>query len=317
MFATFSGTTAKRAIAAAVLFALAACGEPDMELPDFDALWDYSQPAETRQKFEEILPRTVDAQAYRLELQTQIARTYSLEGNFDEAHKLLDQIELATVNIPVVRIRYELERGRTYNSAGDKQKAKELFLSAFHRAEQASEDFHAVDAAHMVAAAEVNFDDQVAWNAKAIELAEGSEDPRARGWIGSLSNNLGWNHFDVGRYQEALDLFKKSQGYFLQAERASNERIARWSIARVTRALGFLDDALTIQLALKSEFAALDQVDPYVFEELGEIYLAQGDAVKAQPYFAKAYAGLSQDAWLPQNEPDRLARLKRLSEQSD
>jgi len=286
-----------------------------MELPEIDTLWDYSAPAETRVKFEELLPRTIKNQAYRLELQTQIARTYSLEGKFDEAHHLLDQIELATVNLPVVRIRYELERGRTYNSAGDQEKAKEHFLSAFRHAEQEGEDFYAVDAAHMVAIAEMLFDDKVAWNLKAIEIAEASQDERARGWIGSLTNNLGWDHFDVERYQEALDLFKKSQEYFAGTERASKERIARWSIARVTRALGFLDDALAIQLALESQFDAAGEVDPYVFEELGEIYLAQGDAIKARPYFAKAYAELSKDNWLQRNEPDRLSRLKELSEE--
>jgi len=33
---------------------------------------------------------------------------------------------------------------------------------------------------------------------------------------------------------------------------------------------------------------------------------------EARPYFSKAYEILAQDAWLPEQEPDRLARLKEL-----
>jgi tetratricopeptide (TPR) repeat protein len=304
-----------RLVILAGVLSLVACGEREVELEKFDDLWDYAKPAETREKFERLLPQAKDDHAYQLELQTQIARTYSLEAKFNEAHEVLDQIELATVNLPRVRIRYELERGRTYNSAGDKQKAKELFVSAFQRAEQEGEDFFAVDAAHMVAIAEPGFDERVAWNARAIELAENSDDPRARSWIGSLANNLGWDHFDAGHHEQALDLFEKSQLYFAGAGRASNERIARWSIARVTRAMGALDDALTIQLALESEFNALNEHDPYVYEEIGEIYLAKGRSEEASAYFAKAYRQLSEDVWLQRNEPERLDRLKELSGQ--
>jgi len=35
---------------------------------------------------------------------------------------------------------------------------------------------------------------------------------------------------------------------------------------------------------------------------------------EAQPYFARAYASLSQDTWLAAHESARLERLKRLAE---
>jgi hypothetical protein len=53
--------------------------------------------------------------------------------------------------------------------------------------------------------------------------------------------------------------------------------------------------------------------DGFVFEELGECLLALGRADEARPYFAQAYAELSQDEWLADNEPARLERLKALS----
>src|SRR5690606_19946505 len=59
------------------------------KLPDFDALWDYSQPAATETKFREILPLAQESGdlSYRLQLETQIARALGLQQKFDEAHR--------------------------------------------------------------------------------------------------------------------------------------------------------------------------------------------------------------------------------------
>jgi hypothetical protein len=49
-------------------------------LPDFDRLWDYDHPEVSEQAFREILPlaNSPDAEQYRLELLTQIARAQGL-----------------------------------------------------------------------------------------------------------------------------------------------------------------------------------------------------------------------------------------------
>jgi hypothetical protein len=47
-------------------------------------------------------------------------------------------------------------------------------------------------------------------------------------------------------------------------------------------------------------------------EEIGECLLAKGHPDQAQPFFASAYAILSQDEWLLQNEASRIDRLKML-----
>jgi hypothetical protein len=52
--------------------------------------------------------------------------------------------------------------------------------------------------------------------------------------------------------------------------------------------------------------------DGFVFEEIGECLLLLNRAEEARRYFAKAYEILSQDAWLAEKEPERLARLKSL-----
>ena len=55
------------------------------------------------------------------------------------------------------------------------------------------------------------------------------------------------------------------------------------------------------------------QTDGYVFEEIAELLLVTNHATESKPYFAKAYEILSQDIWLKDSEPKRIARLKELS----
>jgi len=92
----------------------------------------------------------------------------------------------------------------------------------------------------------------------------------------------------------------------------SEIRIAQWSVARALRSLNRIEEALSKQLALKEEYEAVGQNDGFVFEEIGECLLALDRAKEARPYFGKAYEILSQDTWLAEEKPARLARLKKL-----
>ena len=58
---------------------------------------------------------------------------------------------------------------------------------------------------------------------------------------------------------------------------------------------------------------AASEPDGYVYEELAEIALARGDRAAAQPWAAKAYALLKDDAGLQANEAARLARLAEIA----
>lgn len=161
-------------------------------LPEFDQLWDYNDPAKTEKVFKDLVSETRSSgdREYVAQLLTQIARTHSLRRNFEEAHRILDDVEkmisvVATaldLHTPVARIRCLLERGRTYNSAGKAEAARPLFLEAWELARNAREDFHAVDAAHMLGICESK-DASLMWNNRALEVAEASDDPRARGWL--------------------------------------------------------------------------------------------------------------------------------------
>jgi hypothetical protein len=91
-------------------------------------------------------------------------------------------------------------------------------------------------------------------------------------------------------------------------------RIAAWTVARTLRSLNRVEEALSKQMALKEEFESAGEADGYVLEEIGECLLALNQLDESRPYFAKAYDVLSKDEWLAEQEPDRLARLKELSQ---
>ena len=278
------------------------------------ALWDFSNPAGTETKFRELLPRTEPGSSIRLELQTQIARTLGLQRKFDEAHTLLDEIKPALKTAPgVVEVRYLLERGRVFNSAGNPDAARPLFIRAWDVAREAGEDGLAVDAAHMVAIVEPP-EQALEWNRKAIAFAEQSSDPTAKKWLGSLYNNTGWTYHDQGKYDLALDQFQKALAFFEKQGTPRPIGIAKWCVARTLRSLNRLDEALAAQQALLKEHEQAGSTDGYVFEELGECHLALGHADEATPFFARAYEELSKDEWFAKAEPQRLERLKRLGD---
>ena len=85
---------------------------------DFNKLWNYSNPLETREKFLRVLDEKKESESldYILQLKTQIARTYSLRAEFEQAHTVLDEVEKKlNSDTLIAHVRYYLERGRTYN----------------------------------------------------------------------------------------------------------------------------------------------------------------------------------------------------------
>ena len=284
------------------------------KLPDFDQFWDYDNPGETEAKFRALLPEAARDRSYHAQLLTQVARTQGLQRRFDEAHKTLDEAQaLLAGDLARARIRYLLERGRVYNSSKHPDLARPLFLEAWELASSTpGEDFYAVDAAHMLGIAEPP-DRQMEWNLRALALAEKTADARARNWLGSLYNNIGWTYHDAEQYPEALEIFQKALRFREEQGRAPETRIAKWCVARALRSLGRVEAALEMQRAQLREFESLGEKSGYVFEELGECLLALNRPAEARPYFAAAYEELSKDPWLAENEPARLQRLTELS----
>lgn len=289
-------------------------------LPEFDKLWNYSKPAETEQKFRELLPQAVasDDLNYRLELLTQIARTQGLQRKFDEAHKTLDEVDmylkLRSDSNPIRSIiRYHLERGRAFNSDQKKEDAIPHFEKALEVANQLKEENLAVDAAHMLAIA-TSGDTALGWNEKAVQMAEAATDPKAKNWLGALYNNIGWTYHTIGKYDVALDYFERDLKWYEERKLENQSRIARWSIAKMHRLLGDAEKAFVEQQAILREIEEkkLDH-DGYVFEELGEnALLLNKPEDEAKDYFRKAYDLLSKDPWSVANEADRHERMKKI-----
>ena len=279
---------------------------------DFDSLWDYNKPDRTEMRFREILLQIPENVPAFLELLTQIARAQGLQRKFDHAHQTLNQVERRLGSIPSrPRVRYLLERGRVFNTAGDPGRARPLFEQAFEMADQLSEDFYAVDALHMLAMI-APADLSLKLNMQAIQCAQNSRDERARNWLGSLYNNTGWSLHNMGEHAKALEMFEKAEALRRSNGNATAVRVAVWCVARALRSLNRLEEALSRQMDLKKEFDSVGETDGYVLEEIGECLLAMKRTEEAKKYFAGAYDILSQDAFLAEHEPERLARLKTL-----
>lgn len=291
--------------------------------PAFMDLWSFDDPEGTGAKLLEVLEACGDdaSPSYVAQLLTQIARTLTLRRDFDAAHRRLDEAEarIEGQDLPVARLRCLLERGRAYCSPAHPSEAKRpddarpLYLEAWEVGRERGLPRFALDASHMLGIIEPP-DVALEWNLRSIELAEASDDEGARGWLGPLYNNTGWTLHDLGRFDEALTLFEKGWAYRKEKGQPKPIRIAKWSVARALRSLGRIDEALRLQEELIEDWKRDGEDETgFVSEELGECLLALGREAEAKPWFRRAHARLSEtNAWLLEEEPERMARLARL-----
>jgi len=259
---------------------------------DVVPMWDFNRPEVSEQRFRDALKTASGDDA--LILQTQIARTYGLRGQFDAARELLRTIEPEVARAgPEARVRYDLELGRTYASATHppetqtpetRDRARAAYTRALTQARDAHLDALAIDAIHMFAFIDSEPADQLKWAQQALSVVEASSQPDAKRWEASIRNNLGYALHQLGRYDEALAQFEAALAI---RERGTNDeatRGARWMVAWTLRSLGRKDEALAIQLRLESEADAAGAPDPEIFEELELLYRERGDLERAEHY---------------------------------
>jgi tetratricopeptide (TPR) repeat protein len=277
---------------------------------DIDAFWEYADPAGSEVRFRAALPGASADE--RLELMTQIARTRSLRGDFAAAHATLDEVAARLDGAGAApRARYLLERGRTFNSAGDKVRAQRLFRDAWDTARAAGLAGLAVDAAHMLAIVEAP-PAAAEWTQRGVELARASNDTKARALLPALLNNHAWSLHEAGRHAEALAAFREVESAWHATGRQPQGRIATWSVGRALRSLGRHDDALQLQLRLERAWDAAVAADGYVFEEIAENLEALGRTDEATIYFRRAASELGRDSAFVRNEPVRWQRINAL-----
>ena len=212
------------------------------------------------------------------------------------------------------RVRYLLERGRAFNSSGQPERAKPLFLEALRVAEQAGEDFFAVDSAHMLGIVEPS-EAGLEWNLKALSMAAGSSSEKAQGWQGSLRNNLGWSYHDLGRFDEALAQFQAGLTWQREQNREGPARIAAWTVGRCLRSLGRFEEALAVQ---EDNLRAIERSGGdagFAHEELGECLMALDRLDEAEtPFFQCLRAAEQGSMALRTRDPNRLERMRRIGE---
>jgi tetratricopeptide (TPR) repeat protein len=259
---------------------------------DVTPMWDFGKPEVSEQRFRAALDGA--SAEDRLILQTQIARTYGLRKDFEQARSILialkPQIDAAGAE---ARTRYALEWGRSWASATHasesqtpqvKDTARAAYLEALQTAKDARLDNLAIDAIHMLAFVDTAAEDQLTWGREALAVVEASSQPSAKKWEASIRNNIGYALHQLGRYPEALEQFNQAVALREKGTNSEATRSAHWMVAWTLRALQRNDEALAIQLRLERECAAAGQPDPYVFEELEILYRANGDSERAAHY---------------------------------
>jgi tetratricopeptide (TPR) repeat protein len=219
---------------------------------DVDSFWEYSDPAGSEARFRAALESAKGDE--RLELVTQVARTYSLRKDFAKAHALLDEVEAALPRAGMrPRLRYLLERGRSFNSAGEKERAREHFQQAWALGSESGEEGLAVDAAHMVAITFQGAPEAIVWNVRGLDLARDSKAAKAQALIPAMHNNMAWDLHDLGRHEEALRAFETALEEWSARGRPRQIQVAKWSVAQCLRSLGRDDEAQVIEKALDAE----------------------------------------------------------------
>lgn len=293
------------------------------ELENFDDLWNLGDPIEVEKAFCKILPsaKALNDKSVYLQLLSQIALAQALQKQFDTAHKTLDEAEqLLTPNQSLAHVRILLERGRVFQQSEKISEARAYFEKSFELSSQYKFYYHAINAAHMIAIVAQQNDEKITWNKHALNMAESTQDTRARLWLGPLYNNLGRNYLDAKHFDKALAAFEKALEYREKENYLPNIRFAQWAIARTLRALDRLDDALKIQKKLLQEYKTIAQSETFdmpvemftltrgwVYEELAEIYNA-----KAKCFATLACDDLSNNTMFKKTEPERLERLRHI-----
>jgi tetratricopeptide (TPR) repeat protein len=187
-----------------------------------DQLWDFEHPDVSESRFRTAMSEDRYDSDERAELKTQLGRAIGLQGRFEEADAVLDAIDGEE---PTVAVRVLLERGRVLNSSGHAQMAVPLLEQAAELADHLGEEFLAVDALHMLAAADTAHAET--WTRSALEYASTVHDERTKRWLVALHSNLGWTLHDAGRCTEAMVEFQLAEQWAGRVGTRRQQELAR------------------------------------------------------------------------------------------
>jgi tetratricopeptide (TPR) repeat protein len=275
-------------------------------------LWDFDDLDASERRLREQLAEE-PSDAGRAEVLTQLARVEGLRGRFEEGERLIAEAEALAGDSSIAKARIDIERGRLLRSSGDSSGAFPLFKSGFELALGADEHFVAADAAHMAALAAPDRAGYDTWTQRGIELAESYDE--ASYWLGPLLNNLGWDRYDAGELDGALEAF--------QAALAARERdpdnptaiaIAHYAVARALQALDRPEEAVAeLERAAARWAESGDSPDGWYHEALAEGYAALGREPEAREHATLAIPLLLEADPSFEADEERVARLRGLA----
>jgi tetratricopeptide (TPR) repeat protein len=276
------------------------------------ALWDFDDLDATEERLRARLAEEPTDEG-RAEVLTQLARVEGLRSAFDAGETLLAKAEELQGEGAVAATRIDLERGRLRRSSGDRDSASPLFESAFSKAVAARAWFLAADAAHMAALAAADRAGFVAWTRRGIELGEAHDE--AAYWAGPLLNNLGWEHYEAGEHELALDAFERALGA-REREPGNPEPIAlgRYAVGKTLRALGRAEEAIPLLEQAVHWAESEGAPDGWFHEELAEEYAAVGRTADARAHALAAIPLLERADQSFADDAERSGRLRRLAE---
>jgi len=143
--------------------------------------------------------------------------------------------------------------------------------------------------------------EQIQWILRGLDMVHA--DPSQKRWLAALYNNLGESYAKAGEYQAALEAFAK----------LGDDLYALKDQSRMLRLLGRPGHALSVIEPLIKDRKA---PDGWISAEYAECLAAVGNKIEAQRYAAEGYALLKDDAWLKQNDPAMMERLKSLANEA-
>ncbi len=242
-------------------------------------LWDFDDLDGSEARFRELLAGETSDPG-RAEVLTQLARIQGLRDDFEAGDALLDEAARLAFAARSVEARVDLERGRLRRSSGDPDAACPLFESAYAGALDTEQYFLAADAAHMAALVVGGPDGFLAWTNRGLEIADAHDG--ASYWVASLLNNLGWEHYDAGELDSALDAFERAlAAREREPENTAAIEIALYSVGKTLRALDRSPEAVPLLERALTSARARDHEDGWLHEELAEEYAALGRDTEA------------------------------------
>ena len=275
------------------------------------ALWDFGDLDESERRLRTALEAESTDEG-RAEVLTQLARVEGQREDFEAGNRLVDEAGAIAADGGVAAARIDLERGRLRRSSGDAPAALPLFESAFAKASEAGEWFIAADAAHMAALASPGREGFNEWTRRGLELGDRHEE--ASYWAGPLLNNLGWEHYEAGELDAALDAFERAlRAREREPEKEEPIALARYAVGKALRSLGRSVEAIPLLEQAVTWATGQGAPDGWYHEELALEYEAVGrlgearvQATLALPLLEAADPSFSEDA-------DRASRLRKLA----